>query len=171
MHSFRIIIFLTLISCSSNRIGIIRYEEINHADFVDQAIARTGVRFIPSEDGTSGKGILAITPKDSISVTSDSIFTLVSVNRLSSKSLTIINEVPTSEGMFVLTTQVDNDKQKTTFTILDWPTKTVFKTTFSRLTLAVKPNNLGITSGKIEYKGKSDHGQQEITLVDHFYFE
>ncbi len=148
---------------------MLNYVDFNHVEFVNGAIDRTGVKLDLSEEHSDGKGILII--NDPTSLISDSIFTVVSVKRLSPTSLIIVNEVPTAEGIFVLTTAVRDDKQKTIFEIQKWPSPNLYNTTFSRLTLALKPNGFGITSGKIEYKGKSNHGQKEIRLVNDFYYK
>ena len=162
------ILFLTLISCSSSRIGIIGYEAFDHVEFVNGAIDRIGVKLNLSDDHSDGRGILAT--KGIISEKFDSTYTIVSIKGISSESFTIVNDVATNEGMLVLTTEVNNGKQRTTFEIKNWPSTILYKTTYSKLTLASKANEWGITSGKIEYKGKSGYGQ-EIILVNAFYFE
>lgn len=169
MKVLMVIIFLSLPSFSSSQIGILKYEDVDHAESVNAAIDRTGVILNLSAEHSDGKGILAI--KESSSERSDSIFTVVSISRFSPESMIIVNEVPTAKGFFVLTTEIDGAGQKTTFKINDWPSSNSYQTTFSRVTIGVHPNSLGFTSGTIEYKGKSQVDQSEISLVNVFYFE
>lgn len=145
------------------------YEDFDHVAYVNEAIDQTGVMLSLDEDHASGKGILVI--KYPVVESADSTFTIVSVSRSSIGSLIIVSEVPTNEGTYILISEVKDGKQRSTFMIKNWPATIRYQTTFSKVTLASTPNNAGIISGKIEYKGKRDADGEEIHLSSEFYFK